>query len=250
MGPGVRPDRGAPAARGVLLCRQEFEGVGHHVERGQHAASLGRRLAVDHRGVGRPGQSPVDLANAENADVADLVVDYKAAPLVIVNNGHAIQVDCANGSSITVGEERYDLQQFHFHGPSEHTVNGKYAPMEAHFVHKNSLGQLAVIGVLIEEGPEHTELTEIWNEMPKSKGPARTVASVQVDPAALLPKDRISFRYSGSLTTPPCFEDVRWIVMQAPIRVSKEQVTAFRKVIGRNNRPVQPLHGRTERLGR
>jgi carbonic anhydrase len=65
-----------------------------------------------------------------------------------------------------------------------------------------------------------------------------------VDVDALLPANRTSYRYDGSLTTPPCSEGVKWIVMATPIQLDAAQVGTFRQIISGNNRPVQPLNGR------
>ena len=65
-----------------------------------------------------------------------------------------------------------------------------------------------------------------------------------VDIGSLLPKNPHYFSYSGSLTTPPCTEGVRWIVLQEPIEISEEDVRRFVEIIGYNARPVQPLGGR------
>ena len=54
-----------------------------------------------------------------------------------------------------------------------------------------------------------------------------------------------TYRYEGSLTTPPCSEGVKWLVMTTPIEMSPEQVAQFRAILHGNNRPVQPLNGRT-----
>jgi len=61
----------------------------------------------------------------------------------------------------------------------------------------------------------------------------------------LLPANRDYYRYNGSLTTPPCTEGVRWVVMKQPMTISKEQLEAFKTTLGfDNNRPVQPVNAR------
>jgi carbonic anhydrase len=94
--------------------------------------------------------------------VPALTVDHRDSAITIVNNGHSIQVDCDPGSSATFGSDRYELLQFHFHSPSEHTVDGKHLPIEMHLVRKNEAGKLAVIGVFFEEGDESPALGKVW----------------------------------------------------------------------------------------
>ena len=68
-----------------------------------------------------------------------------------------------------------------------------------------------------------------------------------LDPAKLLPAKRSYYEFEGSLTTPPCSEGVRWLVLKEPVTLSRQQLDAFRKLYPRNARPTQPLNSRTVR---
>lgn len=192
-------------------------------------------------------QSPIDIAAAAavQQDLAPLVVAYHDTTLEILNNGHTVEDDYHDGGTLTVDGHAYELAQFHFHSPSEHTIDGKHAPMEMHLVHKDAAGKLAVVGVMIQEGEAHPELALLWEHMPTAPGRKEAVEGVKVNASKLLPGNLASYRYSGSLTTPPCSESVSWFVLQEPIQASAEQIAAFRKVIHGNNRPTQPLNQRT-----
>ncbi|MFD2273331.1 carbonic anhydrase [Undibacterium arcticum] len=156
-----------------------------------------------------------------------------------------MQINYAAGSSVTVDSIRFELKQFHFHAPSENLINGKSYPMEAHLVHADKDGNLAVIAVMFKEGAENKALSKIWPLMPKDAGETNALSS-PVAAAALLPAKRDYYRFNGSLTTPPCSEGVRWLVMKQPITVSKAQVEAFSHVMHHpNNRPVQAVNSRT-----
>jgi carbonic anhydrase len=185
----------------------------------------------------------VDLGTALKPAAGPLSVHYRETPLQIVNNSHTIQVDYAPGSYAELGGKRYDLAQFHFHSPSEHTVAGKHFDMEAHLVHRDTEGKLAVVGVFLKKGQELAALKGVWENLPKSEA-EKTVAGVTADATALLPAHRAYYSYSGSLTTPPCSEGVSWFVIAEPVEVSAEQIEAFRAIVSRNARPVQPLNGR------
>ena len=150
----------------------------------------------------------------------------------------------APGSFFTLDGEQYDLKQFHFHAPSEHTVDGQPAAIELHLVHETAGGQKAVVGVLINEGAANTAFQPVWDHLPAAEG-AEQEYDVQVNAADLLPVDQTTFRYAGSLTTPPCSEGVSWFLMIRPIELSAEQIAAFTAIYDGNNRPVQPLDGRT-----
>jgi carbonic anhydrase len=189
-------------------------------------------------------QSPVALSTKQakaQSPEQPLEFAWSKSTGELVDTGHSDQVNLPPGSSITYGGTRYELQQFHFHTPSEHTLNGHAAPMEAHFVHKSADGKLAVVGVLLKQGPAESPFARVLTALP-APGEKRTV---EVDLSALLPKDHKHFAYSGSLTTPPCSEDVQWIVLVTEEPVSKKEIDAFRAKYAKNARPVQALHGRT-----
>jgi carbonic anhydrase len=204
-------------------------------------------------GIGR-GQSPIDIVTAKAAPLAAGTAGFdqvrlgpttlQAVKIDIVNNGHTEQVDAPGSGALMIGNERYVLQQFHFHSPSEHTVDGRSYPLEAHFVHKAADGKLAVIGVLFEEGAESAALVPFWKRLPASAGAPVDLGMGGVSVVAFLPTDHDGYRYAGSLTTPPCSEGVQWFVMKDHVTASAAQIAAFRAVVKRDNRPVQPLNDR------
>ena len=189
-------------------------------------------------------QSPIDISSPQRADLPNPRFDYSTSSINIVNNGHAIQVNCDPGSVLELDGKSFDLLQFHFHAPSEHRVGGRSFPMEMHMVHKADDGQLAVVSVLIAQGRDNPALAPVWAYLPASEGPATTVPG-RVETSSLLPVSRTSYRYGGSLTTPPCSEDVQWLVLTTPVELSAAQIQAFTRIHSGNNRPVQPLYGRT-----
>jgi len=188
-------------------------------------------------------QSPIDLRQTKDADLANLVFDYRPSGFGIVNNGHTVQVNVDPGCFMVLDGERFSLVQFHFHSPSEHQVDGASHPMEMHLVHKADDGTLGVVGVFITRGEAHGALANVWRQVPREAGPAVRGAG-SINPGDLLPNDGRSFRYGGSLTTPPCSEGVRWTVMTAPIQMSDAQIREFTSLYSGNNRPVQALNGR------
>jgi len=192
-------------------------------------------------------QSPVDVKGATGAELKELGIHYYVHhELPIVNNGHTVQVNTEAGQ-LSVDGEKYKLLQFHFHAPSEHTVDGKSHAMEMHLVHKNDKGALAVIGVFIDEGAHNKAYERIWAHLPAHAGDSERARAI-FNPAELLPANTKSYTtYPGSLTTPPCSEIVTWLVLNEPVQMSAEQIDAFRKIVDNNNRPVQPLNDRTLR---
>ena len=194
-------------------------------------------------------QSPVDIRGAKAADLPAIHFDYKPAPLRVIDNGHTIQVDYGAGSTIEVGGKRYELVQFHFHKPSEEKIAGKSHDMVAHLVHKDADGKLAVVAVLIDKGGANPAIATIWKNLPKEKE-KEIEAPATIDASALLPGDKRYYTFQGSLTTPPCSEDVRWFVLKTPLRIESSQIAAFGKLYPMNARPTQALNGRSIEVSR
>ena len=190
-------------------------------------------------------QSPVDLAEATQQDLPNIVFHYQPSKINIINNGHTIQVNYDPGSFIELDGARYDLQQFHFHAPSEHSIAGEQAEAELHLVHKNANGDLAVVGVLINAGQANSAIQPVWDNLPEQAGPVQSL-DAQVNAGDLLPAIQTTYRYDGSLTTPPCSEGVKWLVMTQGITLSQEQLATFTNLFEGNNRPIQALNGRVE----
>lgn len=202
------------------------------------------KLSPDNFACNGKNQSPVDIKGTLQAGLKPLKMEYQAGGNDVLNNGHTLQVAFAPGSKLTLDGESFELKQFHFHAPSENLIQGQSYPLEVHLVHADKDGNLAVVAVMFKEGAENKALKGLWPQLPQDAG-MKNPLSAPISAASLLPTKRGYYRFSGSLTTPPCSEGVRWLVMKAPVSVSKEQVAAFEKLIHHaNNRPVQALNGR------
>jgi carbonic anhydrase len=211
-------------------------------------------------------QSPVDIWNEAPADLYPLQFNYQPIPLLVLNNGHTLQANYNTAgqaetvtiggkpypvekkpvynSTLMLGDVPYKLLQFHFHTPSEHARDGRRYAMEVHLVHKSADGNLAVIGVLLTRGKENPTLRKVLDHVSGNINEVKLAQGVTINAADLLPAKRQVFHYSGSLTTPPCSENVNWFVMKSPVEVSDAQVKQFANLIGENARPLQPLHWR------
>src|SRR5450756_2744807 len=183
-------------------------------------------------------QSPLDIGATIKSKRPALKINWARSADTIVNNGHTIQLNFAEGSTMTLGDVKYKLVQLHFHRPSEHLIGGKNFPMEAHFVHRAESGALAVVGVLMTTGKSNPAFHWIVSTMPAEEGPA-VKADPRIDPHALLPARLGYYRYPGSLTTPPCSEIVEWLLLTSPIHVAEADIASFAKLYPLNARPAQ-----------
>lgn len=236
------------ACAGILMAGTAFAG-GHGTHwgyTGHEGPEFWGDLSHDYATCksGR-NQAPINIANVTEAELSPIVFNYNAVPMNIVNNGHTVQVNYAAGSTITVDGQTFNLLQFHFHTPSENIVAGISFPMEAHLVHADKDGNLAVVAVLFEDGMSNPFIETIWAHMPEKAGETKELSDIHLNAEKMLPADKAYYRFNGSLTTPPCTEGVRWMVMKSPEPVSASQTRKLNKVLGGdNNRPVQPVNAR------
>ncbi|WP_157982041.1 carbonic anhydrase [Oceanicella sp. SM1341] len=187
-------------------------------------------------------QSPIDIGRATAALLLKVELHWQATEWTVINNGHTIQVNGASAGYAMIDGARYELLQFHFHAPSEHTVGGAHFPMEVHFVHADAEGRLAVIGVMLQAGGNNSLFRTLMFLAPKEEG-AQSPAG-QIEPLELVSDVSRVIRYQGSLTTPPCSETVLWTVLKQPVFVNQRDIDAFTALFPMNARPVQPLFRR------
>jgi carbonic anhydrase len=229
----------------LLACGSAYAASGAHwgysgAEGPEHWA----HLSPDYSACAGRNQSPIDLNGLIEADLKPIRFAYRAGGSEIINNGHTVQVNYAPGSKIELDGHLFELKQFHFHTPSENHIKGKSYPMEAHPVHSDKDGNLAVVAVMLEEGAPNEALEAAWAKMPEKEGDTHPLTKA-VSAESLLPANRDYYRFNGSLTTPPCSEGVWWLVMKQPVSASKAQIERFAHVMHHpNNRPLQPVNAR------
>lgn len=191
-------------------------------------------------------QSPIDIpaTGPRVGDLPSLLFDYKPSPLKIIDNGHTLQVNYAPGSFLMVSGKKYELLHIEFHKPSEERIAGRGHDMAAHLVHRGPDGKPGVVAVLLDAGDENRLLKTIWDNVPRDKGTEKAVDGVTINALELLPKNRGYYTFSGSMTTPPCTEDVTWFVLKTPVTISPDGIARFGRLYPMNARPVQPVNGR------
>jgi carbonic anhydrase len=212
-----------------------YSGPSHWAQLDSHFATCGMGKA----------QSPIDIQThaVQPAALPPLVFRYQPSALHIVDNGHTIQVNYDPGSALLVGGKRYELVQFHFHRPSEEKIDGKAFDMVAHLVHRDAKGALAVVAVPLGSGRANALVETLWKNLPK-KEQETSRKDVRINAASLLPEARGYYTYSGSLTTPPCAQGVRWLVLKSRSTLSSHEIATFAARYPNNARPTQLLNGR------
>ena len=213
---------------------------GYEGEEGpEHWSEMSSEFALCADGT---AQSPIDISDAAEVDLVDIEFHYGETANMILNNGHTIQSNVDPGSTILYNGIAYVLLQFHFHSPSEHTINGEAAAMEVHFVHQDpNSGMLAVVGILLRESDQDNEAyTAIFDHMPSEAGEEMAMSEV-ISLTSLLPDQRTYYTYQGSLTTPPCSEIVRWLLLDTAVDLSAAQIAAFTEMHAYNARPTLAL---------
>ena len=223
----------------VFASHWSYEGEGSP----EHWGALSEEFKTCQTGM---NQSPINIDTALAAHLSPLDVRYTDGPVTLINNGHTVQAGLKSTTSdtVTIDGTPFTLQQVHFHAPSENTVHGKHYAMEAHLVHKDAKGNTAVVAVMFDVGAENAALKALWAAVPE-KTEQEVSIPAQLDLNTLLPTDKHYWRFSGSLTTPPCSEGVTWIVLKQSMTLSDAQLKKFAQTMHHdNNRPTQPLNGR------
>ncbi|MEX8497073.1 MAG: carbonic anhydrase [Leptothrix ochracea] len=229
---------GAHAAHAMHHAHWEY--VNAHETGPGHWGDLDHAFEECSKGV---HQSPVNIDKTVKAALPALEFSYSSIAPVILNNGHTVQVNLPSGQKLKVGDQSYELLQFHFHTPSEEAISNKHAPMVAHFVHKNADGKLGVVALLIDIGKEPSALDAVFDHLPRP-GEKITVDDLSLDLAAALPKGLGYYNLEGSLTTPPCSEGVNWMILKEHATLTRAHVRAFQHIFHANARPTQPVNDR------
>lgn len=211
------------------------------------AASLEQNLATMEQ------QSPIDI-NAQDTkfeQLSPMTFNLSSdTTLSVINNGSpdvtktAARANVSAGAgSVTVDGDTYQLSQFHFHTPAENLENGKTYPMEMHLVFSDANNNLLVVGRWIEQGAANSALDPIFMDLPKTT--TQTHVFNHFDLNALIPDNLESFRYDGSLTTPPFSEGVKWIDLAQPLQMSAAEINAYSSLFPNGDaREIQALNGR------
>lgn len=274
LAPGAPPpintvDHQAPAAPAVAGPRPREPGLVIRQQRPSAAATPAaphKEIQWGYEGEGAPAnwgklkadyatcasgqrQSPIHIEDNDTLKGPAEAIQFSYAPSkgTVLNNGHTIEVKVYGENSLTVRGSTYQLVQFHFHHPSEERINGQGYPMVGHFVHRNELGQLAVLAVLLEPGEPNALIQKVWTHMPLDVNDSVRMPPDLIQVGEILPKDQRYYQYIGSLATPPCTEGVLWLILKQPVSISREQLRLFGQLYANNARPVQPTHGRPVR---
>jgi carbonic anhydrase len=188
-------------------------------------------------------QSPINIVDAFAVDLPPIRFLYPPAPFRVADTGRYLEL-AVQGGSIELLDKSYRLDRVRFHNPSEFSVAGKTYEMEAQLVHRAEDGKQAVVSVLFGQGAENPVVQTALNHLPLERGGEAAPPGLTVDLAPLLPQQQGYFTFMGSLTAPPCTEDVLWMVLKTPQEVSAGQLAMFRRLYPPNARPVQTLSGR------
>lgn len=187
-------------------------------------------------------QSPINIKANTSAALPALAIHYPAGPAVVKHNGHSLEVTTESKGDVTLASGTHDFVQMHFHTPAEMQIDGRKYPFSAHLVHRDAVGNLAVIALLFDVGAKNKALDSLFSSLPRREGDSVTLNNLDLQ--SLFPEKLDYFTFMGSLTTPPCTEGVRWQVLKVPGTVSQQQLNAFKQLFPMNARPIQPTNDR------
>lgn len=211
----------------------------------EHWGDLSEEFATCKTGK---NQSPIDLKNKVAVGTTGMPgfdVYYRETAFKIINTGKTVKVKIPLGSYIKINDHRYELLEYQFHTPSEHQLDGFNYPMEMQLIHRDGEGNYVVIAVIFQEGDGNEYLSDLLTYLPKDLNKLHVHEKLKIHPARFFPANKKFYKYTGSLTTPPCSEGVYWMVFQQPVEASVRQLQEMADYLGTNSRPIQPLGART-----
>lgn len=189
-------------------------------------------------------QSPINVDNTITAALKPIKRLQKFPLKNIALKNHSLILDAGTGNMMVLDQKPYQLKYISVHAPSEHQIKQKSYAAELQMVHEDKVGHRVIIGVMLEEGAANSTIETLLNSMPKEKEQSKSLA-IRVTPADLMPAKPAYYRYTGSLTSPPCTEGVQWLIMKEALKISKGQLTSLQQAIGEPNlRPIQDSQGR------
>ncbi|PHT46846.1 Bifunctional monodehydroascorbate reductase and carbonic anhydrase nectarin-3 [Capsicum baccatum] len=181
-------------------------------------------------------QSPIDLLNKRVEVVSHLGIlkkYYKPSNATLLNRGHDMMLRWEGSAGyLKINGTQYQLKQVHWHTPSEHTIDGKRFSLEAHLVHESNDGKTAVIGIIYKIGRPDSFLSMIETDLKalaSAKGVEKAIGTI--NPKQIKLDGKKYYRYIGSLTTPPCTEDVVWTIDRKVKTVTKRQMKLIRDAV-------------------
>jgi carbonic anhydrase len=202
---------------------------------------------IGYLSCGGNNQSPVNINTGNTVlseNLPEFSYDYSDFNMKIVDNSHTIQVNPPLKNQILYYNDiKYSFAQLHFHHHSEHQLDQAHMDMELHIVHSDSIGNLLVLTLMIQEGATNDFWEKIFQNVPTQKK-VEVQTSVSLNLNEIIPTDLSYYTYYGSLTTPPCTATVQFIVLKEPMYASRSQIDKFASFYIHNARPVQPLNNR------
>lgn len=190
-------------------------------------------------------QSPIDISGARiDPRLKALKFNYQHGTTILSLANQTLQGSVEFGSWLDIDGDRYDLKKITFHTPSEHRIHGLPYEMEIQLHHQELSGKTASVALLIAVGSSNQAIQRIDEKLPRYEGEEIVLDRFKWDDL-ISAKKRTYWQYTGSLTTPPCTENLNWIVLTETSPATTKEIDRIAVLQKNNARPVQELHGRS-----
>jgi carbonic anhydrase len=184
-------------------------------------------------------QTPINLDQRRAKEAEEVIeFNYHSSAANLHNNGYTLELEFKDQNFVQLEGTKYILKQLHFHSKSEHALNGVFYPGEMHLVHQAEDGKLLVVGLFIEFGTATSPGLEFFSQIPLKAGELKIE---QVAIADLIQGAGSHFYYEGSLSTPPCSENVHWVIFDKHLMLNEDDMEKFEYFFHHNDRPLQKI---------
>ncbi len=196
-------------------------------------------------------QSPIDITKAvvpiESVNRSyNLRYHYQPQDFSVQDNGHTIMFTAnePTKSAISVQGKIYYLLNIQYRAISEHAIMGVHLPLELQLTHVAEDGDTVVVSVMVNTGAGNSQIQRLVDNFPSDNDPTTINTLTNFNVGKLIPNYGF-YVYGGSMTVPPCTENVKWLVATKALTADVEQIYRFESKYSGNMRDVQPQGNRT-----
>ncbi|MBS9779693.1 MAG: carbonic anhydrase family protein [Moraxellaceae bacterium] len=195
-------------------------------------------------------QSPINITRAivplDGGRSYGLRYHYQPQDFLVQDNGHSIVYTAKKPtkSAISIKGKVFYLINLQYRAISEHAIMGVHLPLELQLTHVAEDGEMVVISVMVNIGAGNRAIQRLTTSLPSVDNPRAVNTLAKFNVGKLIPNYGF-YAYNGSITVPPCTENVKWLVASKALTANANQIYKFEAKYSGNMRGLRPQGNRT-----